>query len=78
MSKHTDDESALDLAAGSPDRGLWERSDDSVICPHCGASYIPDSEDYSENVRKETCFTCKKEYEVWQEFHVWHCTGANT
>ena len=56
---------------------LVVRDDDSVICPHCGASYQAESEDFSETVRKETCFTCKKEYEVWQEFSVSHCTAAN-
>lgn len=54
----------------------YEASDDNVICPHCGASYQPESEDFSETPRTEECFTCKKKYEVWQEFSVTHVTSA--
>lgn len=43
-----------------------------VICPHCGASYQPESEDFSENERDEECFTCKRTYQVWQSFEVYH------
>lgn len=48
----------------------------NVICPHCGASYQAEAEDYSEEVRDEECFACKRIYQVWQEFSVTHHTCA--
>lgn len=53
-----------------------ECDDDKVICPHCGASYQPENEDFSEVVREEQCGACGKTYQVWQEFSVTHHTAA--
>lgn len=55
---------------------LVECDDNLVICPHCGASYQPESADFSENEREEKCFTCKKTYRVWQSFEVYHHTAT--
>lgn len=65
---------ALHAASGSALR--YERDDLNVICPHCGASYQAEAEDFSEAVREEECFSCKKSYQVWQEFSVSHCTAS--
>mgnify|MGYP001559255387 CR=1 FL=1 len=52
----------------------YECDDLNVICPHCGASYQPESEDFSEEMRVEECCSCGKSYEVWQNFSITHHT----
>lgn len=37
--------------------GLDERE-----CPYCGESYQPETEDFSEDARVETCDSCGKKY----------------
>jgi predicted nucleic acid-binding Zn ribbon protein len=56
----------------------YECDDATVICPHCGASYQPEAEDYSEDSRDEECSSCGETYTVWQEFSVTHHTSANS
>lgn len=53
---------------------LYECDDRYVICPHCGASYQAEAEDYSEDLRDEECGSCGKTYVVWQTFSVTHYT----
>lgn len=65
-----------DCAVSSGSALRCECDDVNVICPHCGASYQPEGEDFSEDVRDETCPTCKQTYQVWQEFRVTHYTAA--
>lgn len=63
-------------SGGLVQRLLVECSQNYVICPHCGASYQPESGDFSESERDEECFTCKKTYQLWQSFEVYHHTAA--
>ena len=52
-----------------------DQSDDNhVICPYCGHSYQPESEDYDTDEREENCEECGKNYYLSQEFSVTHNT----
>ena len=55
----------------------YEMHENLVICPHCGASYQPETEDFSEKERDEKCEACGKAYALWQEFSVTHHTAAD-
>lgn len=54
----------------------YECDDCNVICPHCGASYQAEVEDFSEEIRDEVCCSCGKTYQLWDEFTVTHHTSA--
>jgi hypothetical protein len=44
--------------------------DQNRICPYCGYSYQPESEDHSPDRRVETCGGCDKRYYAEDEFSV--------
>ena len=45
-----------------------------MICPYCGESYQPETEDYSEDECVEECGNCHKKYHSCQSFSVDHCS----
>lgn len=50
-----------------------ETSDDcNVICPYCGHAYQAEAEDFDEDEREETCFSCKRVYLMHDECTVTH------
>jgi len=52
-----------------------DTSDDTnVICPYCLHKYQPESEDFDQDVRREVCEECEKEFWLSQEFSVSHRT----
>lgn len=54
-----------------------EMDDCDVICPHCGESYQAEAEDFSEDEREETCFSCGGKYVLYDECTVEHHTRAS-
>ena len=46
--------------------------DCNVICPYCGNSYQAEAEDFDEDEREETCFSCKRVYLMHDECTVTH------
>ena len=58
------------------ERHNTELDECNVICPYCGDSYQAEAEDFSEDEREETCFTCKRVYILRDEATITHHTST--
>jgi len=52
-------------------------SDYDIECPYCHHKYIPDAENYNEDVRPDECGECGKKYFLHQTFTVYHRTDPD-
>lgn len=55
-----------------------ERDYTNVICPYCHYCYVPESCDFDERERTETCSSCERQFVAYDSFEVTHHTRPLT